>query len=152
MLAPHRLCIYSSCIMQSGDRLDPGGLRRRLRAVHGELGRLLDVLLARPPLFKGCVCDLVRRCGKPTCACASDDSKRHHGWFLMTGQGKQRRTVPLDEEQRARIAGPAEEYRRFRSARARWMKLVGEARELMNAIEVARLAAHEGTPEERESE
>jgi hypothetical protein len=135
-------------MMQSGNARDVSGLRRRLRAVHGEMGGLLDVLLARPPLFKGCVCDLVRRCGKPTCACASDDSKRHHGWFLMTGQGKQRRTVPLDDQERERIARPAEEYRRFRSARARWMKLVGEARELMNAIEAARLVA----PEERASE
>lgn len=113
---------------------------------------MLEVLLARPPLFKGYVCELVRRCGKPTCACASDDSKRHRGWFLMTGQGKQRRTTPLREEERKRVAAPAEEYRRFRSARARWMKLVGETRKLLNAIEEVRLVARDQASEGRGSE
>ena len=139
-------------MVQNDEGLDLSGLRGRLRSLHGELGGLLERLLARPPLFKGYVRELVRRCGKPSCACASDDSKRHRGWFLMTGQGEQRRTSPLREEERERVTAMAEEYRRFRSARARWMKLVGEARELLNAIEATRLVARGKASDQRGNE
>jgi len=98
-------------------------LRRALQSLLADHQRQLDELLPLRQLVKGSVYELQTRCGKPTCHCASDDGPRHSSTVLSWSEhGKTRlRTLPAGE--RARFQQLAENYRRFRQARAALVKL-----------------------------
>jgi hypothetical protein len=98
-------------------------LRLALKSLLANPQRPLDELLPLRQLVKGSVYELQTRCGKPTCHCASDDGPRHSSTVLSWSEhGKTRlRTLPAGE--RARCQQLAENYRRFRQARAALVKL-----------------------------
>jgi len=98
-------------------------LRLALKSLLANHQRQLDELLPLRQLVKGSVYELQTRCGKPTCHCASDDGPRHSSTVLSWSEhGKTRlRTLPAGE--RARFQQLAENYRRFRQARAALVKL-----------------------------
>jgi len=98
-------------------------LRLALKSLLANHQRQLDELLPLRQLVKGSVYELQTRCGKPTCHCASDDGPRHSSTVLSWSEhGKTRlRTLPAGE--RARCQQLAENYRRFRQARAALVKL-----------------------------
>jgi hypothetical protein len=126
--------------MQREKKRNLSETRRTLRSLHEELGRLLDVMLAGAPLFRGYVYETARRCGKPTCGCATDDSKRHRGWFVISGTGGKRTTRLARPGELAGLKAMADEYRRFRRARSRFRKLAREAQALLDAVEELRTA------------
>ena len=98
-------------------------LRLALHSLLAQHQRHLDELLSLRQLVKGSVYELQTRCGKPACHCASDDGPRHSSTVLSWSEhGKTRlRTLPAGE--RARFQQLAENYRRFRQARAALVKL-----------------------------
>ena len=98
-------------------------LRRALQSLLADHQRQLHQLLPLRQLVKGSVYELQTRCGKPACHCASDDGPRHSSTVLSWSEhGKTRlRTLPAGE--RARFQRLAENYRRFRQARAVLVKL-----------------------------
>jgi hypothetical protein len=98
-------------------------LRLSLQSLLADHQRQLDELLPLRQLVKGSVYELQTRCGKPACHCASDDGPRHSSTVLSWSEhGKTRlRTLPAGE--RARFQQWAENYRRFRQARAALVKL-----------------------------
>ena len=98
-------------------------LRLALKSLLANHQRQLDELLPLRQLVKGSVYELQTRCGKPTCHCASDDGPRHSSTVLSWSEhGKTRlRTLPAGE--RTRCQQLAENYRRFRQARAALVKL-----------------------------
>jgi len=98
-------------------------LRRALQSLLADHQRHLHELLPLRQLVKGSVYELQTRCGKPACHCASDDGPRHSSTVLSWSEhGKTRlRTLPAGE--RARCQQWAENYRRFRQARAALVKL-----------------------------
>ena len=81
-------------------------------------GVILETLLPLRHLVKGSVYDLHTRCGKPSCHCASDQGPLHTSTVISwSAQGKTRlRTLPAGEL--AHFRHSAENYRRFRHARA----------------------------------
>ena len=97
---------------------------------------LLDTLLDRQPLFRGQVYEAAPKCGKPTCHCATGEG--HHSILVSFLEGKSRKTRAIDEATRARLEPPALSYRRFRKARARWVRLAKEIPALLNELEQAR--------------
>jgi hypothetical protein len=98
-------------------------LRQALQTLLDDCQRQLDDLLPLRQLVKGSVYDLQTRCGKPSCHCASDQGPLHTATVLSwSHQGKtQLRTLPAGEQ--ARFRQLAENYRRFRHARATLVKL-----------------------------
>ena len=98
-------------------------LRLALQTLLDDCQRQLDHLLSLRQLVKGSVYVLKTRCGKPSCHCASDQGPLHTSTVLSwSDQGKTRlRTLPAGE--RARFRQLAENYRRFRHARAALVKL-----------------------------
>lgn len=98
-------------------------LRQALQALLGDYQHQLDTLLALRQLVKGSVYDLQTRCGKPTCHCASDQGPLHSAAVISWSEhGKTRlRTLPTGEL--AHFRQWAENYRRFRQARAALVKL-----------------------------
>ena len=72
--------------------------RKRAGRIARDLRRVLQPLLRAQILLRGTVYELRTRCGKPSCACARDNERRHRRWVLSyTVDGKKRmRVVPLD--------------------------------------------------------
>lgn len=98
-------------------------LRQALKSLLDDYQRQFDRLLPLRQLVKGSVYDLQTRCGKPSCHCASPQGPLHISAVLSwSDQGKTRlRTLPPGEL--ARFRQLAENYRRFRHARAALVKL-----------------------------
>lgn len=98
-------------------------LRQTLNTLLADYQRQLQALLPLRQLVKGSVYDLQTRCGKPTCHCASDQGPLHSAAVISwSHQGKSRlRSLPAGEL--AHFRQLAENYRRFRQARAALGKL-----------------------------
>lgn len=98
-------------------------LRQALKTLLDDYQRQLDTLLPLRQLVKGSVYDLQTRCGKPSCHCASDEGPLHSSTVISWSEhGKTRlRTLPPGELSHFRQW--AENYRRFRHARATLVKL-----------------------------
>lgn len=112
----------------------------RIRKRIGQLARQRraaeQVLLERSVLLKGIVLEVWRTCGNPRCRCSR--GQKHSCWQLTASvEGKSRtRNVPR------RYVGKVKEltgnYRRFRQARARWVRLNREMGKWINEMEAAR--------------
>jgi hypothetical protein len=77
-------------------RSDREDTLRRRRLLHQQLRAL-----SFEPLMRGTIVERLRRCGKPTCACAKDPSARHGGKFLtvyLDGRTEALHVRPDDEE------------------------------------------------------
>ena len=98
-------------------------LRQTLKSLLDDYQRQVDILLPLRQLVKGSVYDLRTRCGKPSCRCASDQGPLHTSTVISWSEhGKTRlRTLPPGEPSHFRQL--AENYRRFRQARAALVKL-----------------------------
>lgn len=98
-------------------------LRQALKTLCDNYQRQIDTLLPLRQLVKGSVYDLQTRCGKPSCHCASDQGPLHASPVISWSEhGKTcLRTLPPDDLSHFRQA--AENYRRFRQARAALVKL-----------------------------
>ena len=98
-------------------------LRQVLKTLLDDYQHQIDTLLPLLQLVKGSVYDLRTRCGKPSCHCASDEGPLHTATVISWSEhGKSRlRTLPPGELSHFRQL--AENYRRFRQARAALVKL-----------------------------
>ena len=98
-------------------------LRQALQRLLDDYPRQIDTLLPLRQLVKGSVYDLHTRCGKPSCHCASDEGPLHTATVISWSEhGKTRlRTLPPGELSHFRQG--AQNYRRFRQARAALVKL-----------------------------
>jgi uncharacterized protein DUF6788 len=98
-------------------------LRQALKSLLDDYQCQVDALLPLRQLVKGSVYDLRTRCGKPSCHCASDQGPLHTSTVISWSEhGKTRlRTLPPGELPHFRQL--AENYRRFRQARAALVKL-----------------------------
>ena len=119
----------------SGDRASR--LRQSLGRLRDETARLLDVFLDRAPLVRGSVYELRRKCGKPSCACAS--GKTLHSCMAITwrdgGRKRLRSISPKEEMELSRLT---QRYRRFRTARAQLVELHAKVLDVIDQLEAAR--------------
>ena len=111
-------------------------LRQHLHALQAEMARLLPVFLGRDPLLPAYLSYRPRTCGNPGCKCARGE--RHPAWIVQFSAGGRRQCRSVPKARFAALAGPAETYRQFRAARARWNRLVREAHTLLEEIERCR--------------
>ena len=98
-------------------------LRLTLKSLLADCQRQLEQLLPLRQLVKGSVYELQTRCGKPACHCASDAGPLHSSTVLSWSEHAKTRLRTLPPGERARFQQLAENYRRFRQARAAIVKL-----------------------------
>jgi len=91
-------------------------LRQDLRRLVVELGKLTKPVFGRGPLIKGTVCEMARKCGKPSCACSRGEL--HRSMVLSWSQKGKTRIMSIPLERLAELREKTEEYRRLRGARA----------------------------------
>lgn len=141
------LAIYLAiCILivvagiQAGPRLSAdrnSRLRQVLYELRAELNRLLKIFVDRKPIMAGSVYELRRRCGKPTCRCASGSDLHSCTVISWTTKGRKRlRAVP--EEQQVGLMELTRRYRLFRQARARLIEVHAKMLTVIDKLEAAR--------------
>ena len=92
-------------------------LRGALRDALKELETTLEVAFERSALVKGNVYELARKCGKPSCACAT--GPLHRGMVLSWSHQGKTRLMTIPPEKLGRVRANSENYLRYRRARAR---------------------------------
>jgi hypothetical protein len=116
-------------------------LRQRLQTLRAHFDRHLQHLLPLRQLVKGSVYELKTRCGKPACHCASPDGPLHRSTVLSWSHHGRTRLRTLAPGDRARFGRLAENYRRFRQARAALTKLHRQILAAVDRLEKALLVA-----------
>ena len=109
-----------------------GQLARQRRAVE-------QVLLERSALVKGTLLEVQRTCGNPGCKCAR--GQKHRCWQLSASVEGKSRTWNVPRRYVAKVKELTGNYRRFRRARARWVRLNAEMLKWINEMEAARTVA-----------
>ena len=119
-------------------RLDQASRQRRvLLALLEDYGRLLKQILALRELLKGSLYELKTRCGKPSCPCASPQGPPHSTTVLSWSEAGGTRLRAVGPKDRARWRRLTEDYRRFRHARARLVKIHGQVLLAVDQLEKA---------------
>jgi len=108
-------------------------LRKRLQTSQREVSDLLRVLKQRPPLVRGSVYPLRRKCGKSSCRC--QEGHLHESWVLSEPEKGKKRMRVVPKGKRLSWQQMTERYRRFRRARARLVKLFAEIIKLVDELE-----------------
>ena len=84
------------------------------RALQKRRRALLREMLRPDPLIVGTVCEVLRRCGTPTCHCAK--SPGHRQTLLLYGEGGRRTSRFIRSQDVAKVRRAWQRYRRFREA------------------------------------
>lgn len=112
-------------------------LRQSLSRLRDEANQLLDVFLRREPLTRGSVYELRRKCGKPSCCCATEGQLHAVTVLSVSEEGRTRlRTIPPD--QIATLRALTAQYQRFRRARARLVKVHRQMVTVIDQLAAAR--------------
>ena len=83
-------------------------IERRRRALQRQVGAL-----SGEPLMRGSIYHRRRRCGRPSCACATDPKARHPGLFLTVFLAGRTRGFHLRAEDEARVQQAIATYQRL---------------------------------------
>lgn len=108
-------------------------LRKQIQQRQRELAGLLRTLKQRPPLIRGGVYPLRRKCGKPVCRC--QEGHLHESWVLSVPEKGRKRLRSVPRGKRLSWQSMADRYRRFRQSRARLVKLFAEIITLVDELE-----------------
>ena len=111
-------------------------IRQALSELVQEVEELIAVFAARDPMVKGTVYEQRRKCGKPTCGCASGPL---HGTMILS-RSKEGRTklISIASEQVEELRVLTGQYQRFRRARARLGQIHRKMLSLIDRLEAAR--------------
>lgn len=109
-------------------------IRARIEKIEREMHRDLREMLGIDEMVKGSLCLSKRVCGKPNCRCARGEL--HVTWNLsFPGPEGKLTNVSMNPERLNRYQGPAEDYRRYRTARARLARRQRDVLGLLNELE-----------------
>ncbi len=111
-------------------------LRSALREALRDLERTLDCVFERTPLRKGNVCELARKCGKPSCACTQ--GKLHRTMVLSWSEKGKTRLIAIPAARLDGVREKSERYLQFRGARAGVTKMHHQILKLVDRIETLR--------------
>lgn len=122
--------------MQIGpsDRLSR--IRQSLHELAKEIERLIPVFCERHPMVKGTVYEQRRKCGKPSCHCATGEP--HRSMILSRSEASRTRLIAIPEGQLKELQVLTRRYQRFRRARARLGQIYRKMMALIDQLEEAR--------------
>ncbi len=112
---------------------DLSRFRQRIYQLQREHARLVQRMLKSRGMVKGSMVTLARRCGKAGCKC--NRGEKHKSQYLSISDGGKTRMIYLKPGMEMKVGEAAERYRRFRSARARLVKVQKEVLDLFNQLE-----------------
>jgi DNA repair exonuclease SbcCD ATPase subunit len=121
--------------MQTRDRLSR--MRQSLHELAQEIERLVLVFAEREVLVKGTVYEQRRKCGKPTCRCATGEP--HSSIILSRSEEGRTRLIAIPSGHLKDLQVLTERYQRFRRARARLGQIYKKMISLIDQLEESRL-------------
>ncbi len=114
--------------------MDISKKRKQLKDVFKEINDLEQSFMERDPILNGGVCQTKTKCGNLNCKCMRE-GKLHTVWrYYYTEDGKNK-VKTLKKADVLNYSRLTERYIKFRSARARLVKLHKELLKLLNSIE-----------------
>jgi hypothetical protein len=113
--------------------MDKSQLRKQLLESQEEVASLLQLFMQRPALIRGSVYKLRRKCGKATCRC--QEGHLHESWVLSVPEKGRKRMRTVPKGKRLKWQQMADNYRYFRRARTRLIKLFAEILKLVDELE-----------------
>lgn len=119
--------------------MDKSQLRKQLQERRSEVADLLGLFMQRPSLIRGSVYQLRRKCGKATCRC--QEGHLHESWVLSVPENGRKRMRTVPKGKRLTWQQMTDNYRRFRRARSRLVKLFEEILKLVDELERERTVA-----------
>ena len=111
-------------------------IRKRIVQLASRRRAVERLLLSHKEMYKGTVVKVLRTCGNPGCKCAR--GHKHQCWQISASIEGKTRTRHVPRKYIAEIGSLTNNYRRFRSARATWVRINFEIRELINQLEAAK--------------
>lgn len=111
-------------------------IRQSLVELAQEVEGLLPVLLERRPMVRGTVYGQRRKCGKPTCGCAT--GKLHATMRLSRSERGRTKLMAIPEGRLKELQVLTRRYQRFRRARARLGQIHKRMLSLIDELERAR--------------
>jgi len=114
-------------------------MRQRMAQLAHERQVAEKVLLERPPLLKGSFGEVQRTCGNPGCKCARGE--KHVCRQLSASVGGKTRTWNVPRQYAAKVKRLTENYRRFRRARAVWVRVNEQMLKLIGELQAARMVS-----------
>lgn len=106
-----------------------------LRAEKSRADSVQAILRERGLLRSGSLVTVVRKCGKPTCHCATGQG--HPTVYLSTKQDGKTRMVYVPADCVETVTQQAQGYRRLRKHRARLAKLAQESLRIIDSLQEA---------------
>jgi hypothetical protein len=122
--------------MQTSDRDRLSRIRQSLHELAKEIEKLIPVFAERHPLVKGTVYEQRRKCGKPTCRCATGEP--HSSMILSRSEGGRTKLVAIPSGHLKDLQVLTGRYQRFRRARARLGQIYKRMISLIDQLEEAR--------------
>ncbi len=111
-------------------------VRKTLAEMAEEIQALLRVFTDRSRMVKGTVYEQRRKCGKPTCYCAT--GKLHTSMMLSRSEQGRTKLTSIAPEQVEDLQVLTERYQNFRRARARLGQIYKGMIKLIDQLEAAR--------------
>jgi len=117
-------------------KVDVSKLRQLIREAEASRHTHVQHILQEDgPLRPGSLVKVVRKCGKPTCHCATGQG--HPSTYLSSKQDGRTRMVYVSADDEASVGQEALRYRQLRRRRAALAKLSRRALELIDEFEAA---------------
>ena len=123
--------------MQTSERDRLSRIRQSLHELAKEIEQLVPVFAERDLLVKGTVYAQRRKCGKPTCHCAT--GKPHTSMILSRSEDGRTKLMTIRPGHLKDLQLLTERYQRFRRARARLGQIYKTMLSLADKLEKARL-------------
>lgn len=117
------------------DRITASRARQQIRKSEEARAAHIETLLSAGEMIAGSFVVLLRKCGKPTCRCASGAG--HEARCLSRSEGGKTRMTYVPARDEVDVSTKAERYREFRQARAELMRLSGQLAELADELQAA---------------
>lgn len=122
-------------------------LRQQFCRMRDERARLEKVFLGRSGMVKGSYITRYMTCGDPKCRCMTE-GKKHGPYTYLSFRARGRtKLVPVPREDREKVKGLTENYKRFSEARRRWVKVNRGMLDLVEKMEGLRLKGYPGDGE-----
>ncbi|NWG14378.1 MAG: hypothetical protein HXY20_12680, partial [Acidobacteria bacterium] len=122
--------------MQTRDRDRLSRIRQSLYELAQEVVQLVPVFAERHPMVKGTVYEQRRKCGKPSCHCASGEP--HRSMILSRSEASRTRLIAIPSGHLKDLQVLTRRYQRFRRARARLGRIYRKMISLIDQLEEVR--------------
>ncbi len=121
----------------SRTRYDPSPDRQRIQQLQVEFAKILATFQEHPPLVRGSLQTLRRRCGKAGCRC--ERGRRHETFVFVDRSAGARKVRKVASEEQRRLRKLTGRYRELRNLRARLSKLHVEVLECCDRLREYRI-------------